>query len=254
MNPVWDKAEEHASKTEESFGDMLDYMRPHAYSALLARATCHHLFVHAGSVEMPEFVFDDLPLEVSSIPHWKEQLARYGKARQLYPASVLLGGVPFGLGTDYDEACCGLGVSSLYGLAPSGRPEDLLRDRVVLLVNAPERLERLVYEAGAFTALCRNGAKEAADRFNWEACISLSASYASEGLVDLLAWDTGGADLVVSYEDQPFSEDMKEMARVLGSLLVHVGDVVESCAVTIARAQEEEVMHRIMTLVRRSVR
>ncbi len=249
-----DKAAGHASKTEESFGAMLDHMRPDAYSALLVRAICHHLFVHAGSVEMPEFAFDDLPLEVSSIPHWKEQLDQYGKARQLYPASVLLGGVPFGLGTDYDEACCGFGVSSLYGLASSGRPEDLLRDRVVLLVDAPEGLERLVYEAGAFTALCRKGAKEAADRFNWEACISLSSSYAPDGLVERLALDTGGADLVVSYEDRPFSEDVREMARVLGGLLVHVGDVVEPCAVTIAEATEEEVMHQIVALVRRSER
>ncbi|MDD7202678.1 MAG: hypothetical protein SPF89_00830 [Sphaerochaetaceae bacterium] len=229
-------------------------MRPNAYSALLVRAICQHLFVHAGSVEMPEFAFDDLPLEVSSIPHWKEQLDQYGKARQLYPASVLLGGVPFGLGTDYDEACCGFGVSSLYDLVPSGRPEDLLRDRIVLLVDAPERLERLVYEAGAFTALCRNGAKVASDHFNWEACISLSAAYPADGLVERLALDTGGADVVVSYDDHPFSEDMREMARVLGSLLVHVGDVVEPCATTIAKAGEDEVMHQIMALVRRSVR
>ena len=226
-------------------------MHPQAVSALLARATCHHLFVHASSALMPELSFDELPLEPDSISHWKAQLDRYGRLHQLYPPSVLLGGFPFGLGTDYDEACCGYGVSSLYGLGPSGRPEDLLRDRVVLLIDAPPDLERLVYEAGAFTALCRTDAKERAASFNREACISLSTAYPRETLEETIALDVGGADLVVSYAEKPFGADMHLMADILHGLLVHVGDIEDFGTVTLKKRTEEDVMHQLVNLVRR---
>lgn len=221
-------------------------MSPEALSALKAREVCDHLFVHAHAVERAAFAFS----EGGTIPQWKEELDAYGRRGQLYPDSILLEGVPFGLGTDYDEACSGMGVSSLYGLERPFAIDAPLRDLVVLLIDAPPALERLVYEAGAFTALCREGAAETARQFNWEACITLSSAYPKERLVDALALDTGGADIVVGYGNAPFDEDMQVMARTLGTKLVHVGGMQESDTLHIASAPERDVMRYIVELRR----
>ncbi len=226
-------------------------MQTKALSAVYTRAVCDHLFVQAKACDSPALVFDPLPLENSSIPHWKRQLAAYAKSFQLYPPTIALCGNTFGLGTDFDEASRAQGVSKLYHLPPSLRKEDCLRDKVVLLLSAPAMLGQYFFEAGAFVALSGEGAEERASRFNWEACITLSQAYPGKDLASNIALSTGGFDLLVSYGERAFTQEEWMMAGILGSTMVHVGNVEEKGAHTLPLEDEEHIFQQVMLLVQK---
>ena len=188
-------------------------MRVSALAAMYVRLVCDGLFVHMGGYSHADLVFSALPFEPASIPVWKEELKDYARVHDgLYPSRVQVGVFRYGLGTDYDEAAGGMGVSALYGLPASTRPEDLLRDKVALLIDCPKDLSLEVYHKGSYCALVGSGAKELSSWMNWDACITLSGSYER---IDMLGEAVGGADYVIS-KDGVMEDGLEELRALQG--------------------------------------
>jgi hypothetical protein len=178
-------------------------------AACLARRVCNGLFVHYIPSGSADLVFSSLPLEESSVSVWHEELALWCRKGNLYPPIVSLGGYCFSLGTNYDEACCGTGVCSIFDLPPSGNAQDVVRDKVALAIDCPEPLINLLYEMGSYVAIVGDGSEKLSASLNWEACITLTGSYDRESLVDHLSREVGGADYVVMRASRPFVMDLE---------------------------------------------
>lgn len=203
-----------------------------AKKACLLRRAADGLFVHLTDRTEGELALEDGPADEGRAALWHGILETWGRKTDLYPKAVRIGSDVFSLGTNYDEACGGQGVASLYGLPPSDRPEDVVRDKVALLVDCPDSLIRQVFMMGSYSALVGEGADDRASALNWEACISLSGAYRRGSYLEDLARDTGGPDYIVRYfpsgSERRLSPEEEELARWARSrvfLVCDEGDV-----------------------------
>jgi sorbitol-6-phosphate 2-dehydrogenase len=143
------------------------------------------------------------------------EFTEYCGKKNLYPAVIGIEGreIQFGLGTNYDEAVRGEGVSSIVSLPPSTNRNDVVRDKIVLVTGGAqgfgEGMVRSLSEMGAFVYIAdmnRQGAEDLASSLNYVACITVAkALYVNvtdeasvEAMMDEVARQTGGLDLFVS--------------------------------------------------------
>lgn len=230
-------------------------MTKQAVEACLLRGVCGGLVVHQwdGKAEM---VLSDRPLNRSSVPLWHEEMASRCSQSLLYPATVgFSDGSAFSLGTNYDEACSALGVSSIFDLPPSDAMEDVVRDKVAILFGCPATLVRLLHEMGAFLVLVGEGSQELSFSLNEEACITVSLAHPDDGaLVDWLAPQTGGADFVVRH-GSPVDADLPSMMELCGgitfSLMGEEDHTAPSGVVRIPLGDPKRMMRDICGVFRR---
>lgn len=162
------------------------------------------------------------------VVEWKAALDAHTKRHRLWPAVIGFDdpAIQFGLGTNYDEACRGEGVSMVVGLEPSFSRADVVRDKVVVVTGGAqgfgEGMVRSLVENGAFVWVAdmnEEGAKTLADELNWEAVITVAkavqvnvtdeASVAA--MMDHIIAETGGIDLFVSNAGVLRSGSVKSM-------------------------------------------
>jgi len=146
---------------------------------------------------------------------WMAELSTYCGKKNLYPAVIGIEGrdIQFGLGTNYDEAVRGGGVSSIVSLPPSTSRDDVVRDKIALVTGGAqgfgEGMVRALSELGAFVYIAdmnRQGAEDLAASLNYVACITVAkALYVNvtdeasvEAMMSEVARETGGLDLFVS--------------------------------------------------------
>ncbi|MFA7167716.1 MAG: hypothetical protein WC096_02335 [Sphaerochaetaceae bacterium] len=204
-------------------------MRKRSIEACLLRGACGNLIVHASEAN-PRMVLSPLPLAASSIPLWHEELRLWSKKTTLYPETVgFSDGDVFSLGTNYDEACRGEGVSSIFDLPPSDEMEDVVRDKVALVIACPEKLSRILSGMGSFLVLSGVGSEKLASDLNWEVCITVALGHGQKAdLTNWLCEETGGADYVV----QPLGDGQTPDPEILSMLRLRGGKffaVVDDC-------------------------
>lgn len=201
-------------------------MHVKAVEACLARLVCHHLFVHECADE-PAFSFSTRALERESVPLWRKELDSFCCRDNMYPETISLGSSVFALGTNYDESLAASGVCSIYGLPPSTRAEDVIRDKIALLIDCPEDLVIRLSHMGTFVALRGDGMEKLSTDIDWEACITLSRWYAGEkGFVSSFCRETGGADFVVQrfHGNVVVESEVEEMLTLTGGFLFALVD------------------------------
>ncbi len=160
---------------------------------------------------------------------WQHLLDSYTQSRSLFPAVIGIEGtdLQFGLGTNYDEAARGEGVSLLPTLPPSVSRSDVVRDRIALVTGGAqgfgEGIVRSLVEHGAFVYVAdmnEEGAKKLVDELNYEACITVAKSLvvnvtdedSVDRLLEQVAMETGGLDLFISNAGVLRAGSVKTMA------------------------------------------
>ncbi len=146
---------------------------------------------------------------------WRQKLDEFTSTYRLWPAVIGFDhpDLQFGLGTNYDEAVRGEGVSMVVGLAPSFTRDDVVRDSVAIVTGGAqgfgEGIVRSLVEYGAFVWIAdmnEAGAKKLADELNWEACITVAKAVqvnvtseeSVKAMMDRVVAECGGVDLFIS--------------------------------------------------------
>jgi sorbitol-6-phosphate 2-dehydrogenase len=190
------------------------------------------LFIHATEGKKADLTLSpveegDEVLDVTA--RWKSELSTYCGKRNLYPAIIGIEGrsIQFGLGTNYDEATRGEGVSSVVGLPPSTSRSDVVRDKIALVTGGAqgfgEGMVRALSEMGAFVYIAdmnSQGAEDLAASLNYEACITVAKALhvnvtdeaSVESMMREVARETGGLDLFVSNAGVLRAGSVKEMS------------------------------------------
>ncbi len=190
------------------------------------------LFIHATEGKKADLTLSpveegDEVLDVTA--RWKSELSTYCGKRNLYPAIIGIEGrsIQFGLGTNYDEATRGEGVSSVVGLPPSTSRSDVVRDKIALVTGGAqgfgEGMVRALSEMGAFVYIAdmnSQGAEDLAASLNYEACITVAKALhvnvtdeaSVEAMMREVARETGGLDLFVSNAGVLRAGSVKEMS------------------------------------------
>ncbi|HKL57187.1 MAG TPA: SDR family NAD(P)-dependent oxidoreductase, partial [Sphaerochaeta sp.] len=160
---------------------------------------------------------------------WMAEFTTYCGKKNLYPAVIGIEGrdIQFALGTNYDEAVRGEGVSAIVSLPPSSDRNDVLRDKIALVTGGAqgfgEGMVRTLSEMGAFVYIAdmnRQGAEDLAASLNYVACITVAkALYVNvtdeasvEAMMHEVALDAGGLDLFVSNAGVLRAGSVKEMS------------------------------------------
>ena len=190
------------------------------------------LFVHTTKGKKADLTFSSVEEgdEVLAVTtRWKAELRAYCSKKNLYPSVIGIEGrsIQFGLGTNYDEAARGEGVSSIVSLLPSTSRDDVVRDKIALVTGGAqgfgEGMVRSLSEMGAFVYIAdmnRQGAEDLASSLNYEACITVAkALYVNvtdetsvEAMMDEVSRETGGLDLFVSNAGVLRAGSVKEMS------------------------------------------
>ncbi len=159
---------------------------------------------------------------------WMAEFTTYCGKNNLYPAVIGIEGrtIQFGLGTNYDEAARGEGVSSIVSLPPSTTRDDVVRDKIVLVTGGAqgfgEGMVRALSEMGAFVYIAdmnKQGAEDLAASLNYVACITVAKALhvnvtdeaSVEAMMDEVVRETGGLDLFVSNAGVLRAGSVKEM-------------------------------------------
>lgn len=160
---------------------------------------------------------------------WMAELHAYTGKKNLYPAVIGIEGraIQFGLGTNYDEAARGEGVSSIVSLPPSKKRDDVVRDKIALVTGGAqgfgEGMVRSLSELGAFVYIAdmnRQGAEDLAASLNYVACITVAkALYVNvtdessvAAMMSEVARETGGLDLFISNAGVLRAGSVKELS------------------------------------------
>ncbi|MGB4407274.1 MAG: SDR family NAD(P)-dependent oxidoreductase [Sphaerochaeta sp.] len=190
------------------------------------------LFIHATEGKKADLTLSpveegDEVLDVTA--RWKSELSTYCGKRNLYPAVIGIEGrsIQFGLGTNYDEAVRGEGVSSIVSLPPSTSRSDVVRDKIALVTGGAqgfgEGMVRALSELGAFVYIAdmnSQGSEDLAASLNYEACITVAKALhvnvtdeaSVESMMREVARETGGLDLFVSNAGVLRAGSVKEMS------------------------------------------
>ncbi|MBI9095151.1 MAG: SDR family oxidoreductase [Sphaerochaeta sp.] len=190
------------------------------------------LFIHATEGKEADLTLSpvgegDEVCDVTS--RWMSELSTYCGKKNLYPAVIGIEGrsIQFGLGTNYDEAARGEGVSAIVSLPPSTSRSDVVRDKIALVTGGAqgfgEGMVRSLSEMGAFVYIADmnvKGAQDLAASLNYVACITvakaLSVNVTDEASVEAMmrevARETGGIDLFVSNAGVLRAGSVKEMS------------------------------------------
>lgn len=178
------------------------------------------LFVHTTKGKDPSLTLSavaDGDEVLATTTRWKAEFSTFCDKKNLYPAVIGIEGrdAQFGLGTNYDEAVRGQGVSSIVSLPPSTLRDDLIRDKIALVTGGAspfgEAMVRALSEIGAFVYIADDNQQEAEDiaaSINYIACITIAkalyvdvANKASvTAMMDEVGRQTGGLDLFVGSE------------------------------------------------------
>lgn len=189
------------------------------------------LFIHTGEGKQADLVLSsvDVGEEVHKVSlRWKDELATYCAKKDLYPAVIGIEGrtIQFFLGTNYDEAVRGEGVSAITSLAPSRRRDDVVRDKIALVTGGAqgfgEGMVRSLCEMGAFVYIAdmnQKGAEDLAASLNYVACITVAKALpvdvtredSVEQMMATVARESGGLDLFISNAGVLRAGSVKEM-------------------------------------------
>ena len=144
---------------------------------------------------------------------WQALFDEYVKKERVYPATVGVGELRYGLGTNYDEAVRGEGVSKLPTLPPSLTRSDVVRDKVAVVTGGAqgfgEGMIRSLVEHGAFVYVAdlnREGAEKLASELNYDAMITVAKAVevnvtdeaSVQAMMDTVISEVGGVDLFIS--------------------------------------------------------
>ncbi len=190
------------------------------------------LFIHTTEGKKADLILSaveegDEVLRITT--RWMAELSLYCGKKNLYPAVIGIEGrvIQFGLGTNYDEAVRGEGVSAIVSLPPSTSRDDVVRDKIALVTGGAqgfgEGMVRALSEMGAFVYIAdmnRQGAEDLAASLNYVACITVAkALYVNvtdeasvEAMMHEVALDAGGLDLFVSNAGVLRAGSVKEMS------------------------------------------
>ena len=144
---------------------------------------------------------------------WQTLFDEYVKKERVYPATVGVGELRYGLGTNYDEAVRGEGVSKLPTLPPALTRSDVVRDKVAVVTGGAqgfgEGMVRSLVDHGAFVYVAdlnREGAETLASELNYDAMITVAKAVevnvtdeaSVQAMMDTVISEVGGVDLFIS--------------------------------------------------------
>ncbi len=144
---------------------------------------------------------------------WQTLFDEYVKKERVYPATVGVGELRYGLGTNYDEAVRGEGVSKLPTLPPALTRSDVVRDKVAVVTGGAqgfgEGMVRSLVDHGAFVYVAdlnREGAQALASELNYDAMITVAKAVevnvtdeaSVQTMMDTVISEVGGVDLFIS--------------------------------------------------------
>lgn len=144
---------------------------------------------------------------------WQTLFDEYVKKERVYPATVGVGELRYGLGTNYDEAVRGEGVSKLPTLPPALTRSDVVRDKVAVVTGGAqgfgEGMVRSLVDHGAFVYVAdlnREGAQALASELNYDAMITVAKAVevnvtdeaSVQAMMDTVISEVGGVDLFIS--------------------------------------------------------
>ncbi|HPY44489.1 MAG TPA: SDR family NAD(P)-dependent oxidoreductase [Sphaerochaeta sp.] len=144
---------------------------------------------------------------------WQTLFDEYVKKERVYPATVGVGELRYGLGTNYDEAVRGEGVSKLPTLPPALTRSDVVRDKVAVVTGGAqgfgEGMVRSLVDHGAFVYVAdlnREGAQALASELNYDAMITVAKAVevnvtdeaSVQAMMDTVVSEVGGVDLFIS--------------------------------------------------------
>ncbi len=144
---------------------------------------------------------------------WQALFDEYVKKERVYPATVGVGELRYGLGTNYDEAVRGEGVSKLPTLPPALTRSDVVRDKVAVVTGGAqgfgEGMVRSLVDHGAFVYVAdlnREGAQALASELNYDAMITVAKAVevnvtdeaSVQTMMDTVISEVGGVDLFIS--------------------------------------------------------
>ena len=144
---------------------------------------------------------------------WQALFDEYVKKERVYPATVGVGELRYGLGTNYDEAVRGEGVSKLPTLPPALTRSDVVRDKVAVVTGGAqgfgEGMVRSLVDHGAFVYVAdlnREGAQALASELNYDAMITVAKAVevnvtdeaSVQAMMDTVVSEVGGVDLFIS--------------------------------------------------------
>lgn len=144
---------------------------------------------------------------------WQALFDEYVKKERVYPATIGVGELRYGLGTNYDEAVRGEGVSKLPTLPPALTRSDVVRDKVAVVTGGAqgfgEGMVRSLVDHGAFVYVAdlnREGAQALASELNYDAMITVAKAVevnvtdeaSVQAMMDTVISEVGGVDLFIS--------------------------------------------------------
>lgn len=144
---------------------------------------------------------------------WQTLFDEYVKKERVYPATIGVGELRYGLGTNYDEAVRGEGVSKLPTLPPALTRSDVVRDKVAVVTGGAqgfgEGMVRSLVDHGAFVYVAdlnREGAQALASELNYDAMITVAKAVevnvtdeaSVQAMMDTVVSEVGGVDLFIS--------------------------------------------------------
>ncbi len=144
---------------------------------------------------------------------WQALFDEYVKKERVYPATIGVGELRYGLGTNYDEAVRGEGVSKLPTLPPALTRSDVVRDKVAVVTGGAqgfgEGMVRSLVDHGAFVYVAdlnREGAQALASELNYDAMITVAKAVevnvtdeaSVQAMMDTVVSEVGGVDLFIS--------------------------------------------------------
>ena len=171
----------------------------------------HTLEAGPSALRLPEPAAGDSMKEVAAT--WQTLFDEYVKKERVYPSTIAVGELRYGLGTNYDEACRGEGVSKLPTLPPTLSRNDVVRDKVVVVTGGAqgfgEGMVRSLVEQGAFVYVAdmnSEGAVKLAEELNYEAVITVAKAVtvnvtdeaSVQAMIDTIIEEVGGIDLFIS--------------------------------------------------------
>lgn len=144
---------------------------------------------------------------------WQTLFDEYVKKERVYPATIGVGELRYGLGTNYDEAVRGEGVSKLPTLPPALTRSDVVRDKVAVVTGGAqgfgEGMVRSLVDHGALVYVAdlnREGAQALASELNYDAMITVAKAVevnvtdeaSVQAMMDTVVSEVGGVDLFIS--------------------------------------------------------
>ncbi len=143
---------------------------------------------------------------------WQTLFDEYVKKERVYPATVGVGELRYGLGTNYDEAVRGEGVSKLPTLPPALTRSDVVRDKVAVVTGGAQGFGEGWSARSSIMGvrLCRRPesgrAQALASELNYDAMITVAKAVevnvtdeaSVQTMMDTVISEVGGVDLFIS--------------------------------------------------------